>query len=53
MPALTRGLATRGGRLARSQRFVDQIFAREKGEPVDEDTFGASITAAIDACVAR
>ena len=46
-------LANGVGSMARSQRFVDQIFAREKGEPVDEDTFGASIAAAIGACVAR
>ena len=53
MPALTRSLTSRFGSLPRSQQFVDQIFAREKGEPVDEDTFGAIMAVAIDSCVAR
>ena len=44
---------THVGSLPRSQPVVDQIFAREKGEPVDEDTFDAIMAAAIDACVAR
>ena len=44
---------THVGSLPRSQPVVDQIFAREKGEPVDEPTFDAIMAAAIDACVAR
>ena len=44
---------THVGSLPRSQPVVDQIFAREKGEPVDEDTFDAIMAEAIDACVAR
>jgi 5-methyltetrahydropteroyltriglutamate--homocysteine methyltransferase len=44
---------THVGSLPRSQPVVDQIFAREKGEPVDEATFDAIMAAAIDACVAR
>ncbi len=46
-------LTTHVGSLPRSQAVVDQIFAREKGEPVDEATFDAIMAAAIDACVAR
>ena len=46
-------LTTHVGSLPRSQPVVDQIFAREKGEPVDEPTFDAIMAAAIDACVAR
>ena len=46
-------LTTHVGSLPRSQPVVDQIFAREKGDPVDEDTFDAIMAAAIDACVAR
>ena len=46
-------LTTHVGSLPRSQAVVDQIFAREKGEPVDEETFDAIMAAAIDACVAR
>ena len=49
---MTRVLANRGGSLARSQRFVDRIFARVKGEPADEDTWDAIMAAAIDPCVA-
>ena len=44
---------THVGSLPRSQPVVDQIFAREKGEPVDEETFDAIMAAAIEACVAR
>ena len=46
-------LTTHVGSLPRSQAVVDQIFAREQGEPVDEPTFDAIMAAAIDACVAR
>jgi 5-methyltetrahydropteroyltriglutamate--homocysteine methyltransferase len=44
---------THVGSLPRSQAVVDQIFAREKGEPVDEASFDAVMAAAIDECVAR
>jgi 5-methyltetrahydropteroyltriglutamate--homocysteine methyltransferase len=44
---------THVGSLPRSQPVVDQIFAREKGEPVDEVTFDGIMAAAIDGCVAR
>jgi 5-methyltetrahydropteroyltriglutamate--homocysteine methyltransferase len=44
---------THVGSLPRSQPVVDQIFAREKGEPVDEATFDGIMAAAIDGCVAR
>ena len=50
---MPRILTTHVGSLPRSQPVVDQIFARENGEPVDEDTFDAIMAAAIDACVAR
>lgn len=44
---------THVGSLPRSQPVVDQIFARERGEPVDEATFDAVMAAAIDDCVRR
>ena len=50
---MSRILTTHVGSLPRSQPVVDQIFARENGEPVDEDTFDAIMSAAINACVAR
>jgi 5-methyltetrahydropteroyltriglutamate--homocysteine methyltransferase len=50
---MSRIQTTHVGSLPRSQPVVDQIFAREKGEPVDEPTFDAIMAAAIDACVAR
>ena len=50
---MPRILTTHVGSLPRSQPVVDQIFARENGEPVDEETFDAIMSAAIDACVAR
>ena len=53
IPTHSRILTTHVGSLPRSQPVVDQIFARENGEPVDEDTFDAIMAAAIDACVAR
>ncbi len=46
-------LTTHVGSLPRSQPVVEQIFAREKGEPIDEDTFDAVMAAAVDDCVAR
>ena len=46
-------LTTHVGSLPRSQPVVDQIFAREQGEPIDEAAFDAIMAAAIDACVAR
>ena len=50
---MSRIRTTHVGSLPRSQPVVDQIFAREKGEPVDEVTFDAVMAAAIDTCVAR
>ena len=50
---LTRILTNHVGSLPRSQPVVDPIFAREKGEPVNEATFDAIMAAAIDACMAR
>jgi 5-methyltetrahydropteroyltriglutamate--homocysteine methyltransferase len=44
---------THVGSLPRSQPVVDQIFARERGEPVDEASFDAVMAAAIDDCVRR
>ncbi len=48
-----RFLTTHVGSLPRSQPVVDQIFAREKGEPVDEATFDAIMAAAVDDVVRR
>ena len=44
---------THVGSLPRSQSVVDLIFAREKGEAVDEATFDAVMAQAVDDCVAR
>ncbi len=46
-------LTTHVGSLPRSQPVVEQIFAREKGEPVVEATFDAVMAEAVDDCVAR
>lgn len=44
---------THVGSLPRSQPVVEQIFARERGEPVDEAVFDAVMAQAVDGCVAR
>jgi 5-methyltetrahydropteroyltriglutamate--homocysteine methyltransferase len=44
---------THVGSLPRSQPVVDLIFARERGEPVDEAAFDAVMATAIDDCVRR
>jgi 5-methyltetrahydropteroyltriglutamate--homocysteine methyltransferase len=48
-----RPTTTHVGSLPRSQTVVDLIFARERGEPVDEETFDAVMAQAIDQCVQR
>ncbi len=54
MPALAhRFLTTHVGSLPRAQAVVDQIFARERGEPVDEATFDAVMRSAVDDVVRR
>ena len=50
---MPRILTTHVGSLPRSQPVQDQIFAREKGEAIDEASFDAIMATAIDACVAR
>ncbi len=50
---MTRLLTTHVGSLPRSQSVVEQIFAREKGEPIDEPSFDRIMAEAVDACVAR
>lgn len=52
-PSFKRFLTTHVGSLPRSQAVVDQIFARENGEPVDEATFDAIMAAAVDDVVRR
>jgi 5-methyltetrahydropteroyltriglutamate--homocysteine methyltransferase len=52
-PHPERFLTTHVGSLPRSQDVVDQIFAREKGEPVDEATFDTIMAAAVDDVVRR
>jgi 5-methyltetrahydropteroyltriglutamate--homocysteine methyltransferase len=44
-------LTTHVGSLPRTQTVVDQIFARERAEPVDEATFDAVMRAAVDEAV--
>ena len=53
MTTTTRIRTTHVGSLPRSQPGVEQIFAREKGDAVDEATFDAVMAAAVDDCVAR
>ena len=49
----TRFLTTHVGSLPRSQAVVDQIFARERGEAVDEAHFDAVMAQAVDDVVQR
>ena len=44
---------THVGSLPRSQAVVEQIFAHERGEPIDEATFDSVMAAAIDTAVQR
>ena len=44
---------THVGSLPRSAMVAEQIFAHERGEPIDEATFDAVMAAAIDAAVQR
>jgi 5-methyltetrahydropteroyltriglutamate--homocysteine methyltransferase len=50
---MTRIQTTHVGSLPRSQPVVDLIFARERGEAVDEPTFDAVMAAAVDEAVRR
>jgi 5-methyltetrahydropteroyltriglutamate--homocysteine methyltransferase len=47
-PKNNRFLTTHVGSLPRSQDVVDQIFASEKGQPVDQFTFDTIMAAAVD-----
>ena len=51
--ASKRFLTTHVGSLPRSQAVVDLIFARERGEPVDEARFDAVMAQAVDDAVLR
>ncbi|MEM0909305.1 MAG: cobalamin-independent methionine synthase II family protein [Pseudomonadota bacterium] len=46
-------LTTHVGSLPRSQKVVDALFARERGEPIAADAFDAVMDEAVDATVAR
>lgn len=50
---MTKILTTHTGSLPRTQKVVDFIFAREKGEAYDQAAFDAAMTEAVDATVAR
>jgi len=50
---MTRLLVTHVGSLPRNTSVVEQIFAREREEPIDEAAFDAIMAAAVDDCVAR
>jgi 5-methyltetrahydropteroyltriglutamate--homocysteine methyltransferase len=50
---MTRLLVTHVGSLPRNASVVEQIFAREREEPIDEAAFDAIMAAAVDDCVAR
>ncbi len=49
----SRILTTHVGSLPRSKAVTDLIFAAERGEPVDADSFAVTVGAAVDAAVAR
>ena len=53
MSSVPRFLTTHVGSLPRSQDVVEQIFALERGEPVDEAAFDAVMAAAVDEAVQR
>jgi 5-methyltetrahydropteroyltriglutamate--homocysteine methyltransferase len=50
---MARIATTHVGSLPRSQKVVDFLFARERGETYDEAAFDATMTEAVDATVAR
>ena len=50
---MERILTTHVGSLPRSAEVTDLVFARERGEPVDEAKFAETMLAAVDAVVAR
>src|SRR5918994_1839638 len=50
---MARILTTHVGSLPRSAEVTDLVFARERGEHVDETTFAETMRAAVDAVVAR
>lgn len=52
-PPVDRFLTTHVGSLPRPQAVVDQIFARERGEPLDEAAFDDVMAAAVDEAVRR
>lgn len=52
-PPVDRFLTTHVGSLPRPQAVVDQIFARERGEPLDEAAFDAVMAVAVDEAVRR
>lgn len=45
--------STHVGSLPRSQEVVDFIFAREKEQPYDQDTFDQTMETAVDECVKK
>ena len=53
MAAAARFLCTHVGSLPRSQPVVDLIFARERGDVVDEATFNTAMAQAVDDVVQR
>lgn len=50
---MTKTLTTHVGSLPRSQKVVDFIFAREKGEDFDQAVFDSTMTNAVDDCVKK
>ncbi len=49
----SRILTTHVGSLPRSKAVTDLVFAAERGEPVDADSFAVTVGAAVDEAVAR
>ena len=48
-----RFLTTHVGSLPRAQAVVDHLFARERGEPLSEEAFDATMREAVDEAVRR
>ena len=50
---MSRILTTHVGSLPRSQKVVDFLFARERGEALDQTAFDAVMTEAVDDTVRK
>lgn len=53
MPGSARILTTHVGSLPRPQAVVDQVFAEDRGEPIDRELYDRAISEAVAECVRR